>query len=517
MSRYNTRSKTLQSIQNRQNETNIFENLAVIVQGIEILDESEEYYSSSSNSNSSSSASSNSQIMATINKMSVWAKAGLDPTDSTFAKIYDAAIKFNDTDDDGKALKKFKLDGDRFEELRSLLVRRVNKMAMKKLMKVTQDGDEFQLIDQAQLVTEATMVAARNETWDSSKDPKTSDNQDDVNKIMDQRIKYHALGTWLLNALTTDAVHRLEHAKSQYIIEKDDEPYVHGPSLWWLIVADVKPNNDTLIQNAKERLNELNVKNFDFSVKDMLTEFDTIVVEIESRLKGSITEDERISALWKSLETMKEEKFSKIVFDEKRTYRNATAVNKLKCDELVRLFKREQTNMEADKIWNKPSDKDQKIIALTSILDSVVKSVNNAINTHTPSNPSDHSNPPNKRARKPKSVPSWKYENDNDLKECQRDDKTWYWCPKHNNPNEGKTGMWVRHTPEEHKQDFRFNPKDNSRDSKPGTASKDTTNTQDGSQPAVKVDTKMFQALKSGADIQVFLNRLSEHNKIDLN
>ena len=516
MSRYETRSKTLQSRQDQQNENNILKNLSVTVEGIEILDDSEESHSSSSESSNSSSASSISQIMATIHKMSVWAKAGLDPTDSTFAKIYDAAIKFNDTDDDGNSLKKFKLDGDRFEELRSLLVRRVNKMAMKKLMKVTQDGDDFQLIDQAQLVTEATMTAARNNIWDATKDPKTTDAQDVVNTIMDQRIKFHALGTWLLNALTTDAIHKLEHAKSQYIIEKDDEPYVHGPSLWWLIVADVKPNNDTLIQNAKERLNELNVKNFAFSVKDMLTEFDTIVVEIESRLKGSITEDERISALWRSLETMKEEKFSKIVFDEKRTYRNATAANKLKCDELVRLFKKEQTNMEADKIWNKPSDKDEKIIALTSILNSVVKSVNNAINSQTPSDPGDHSNPSNKKSKRNKSVPAWKYENDKDLKECQRDDKTWYWCPKHKNPNDDKTGMWVRHTPEEHKQDFRFNPKDSPHGSKPGTASKDS-DTQEASQPSVKVDKKMLQALKSGADIQVYLNRLSEHNRIDLN
>jgi hypothetical protein len=118
---------------------------------------------------------------------------------------------------------------------------------------------------------------------------------------MDQRIKYHALGTWLLNTLTTDAIHKLKHAKSQYLIKKDDKPYVHGPYLWWLNGADMKPNNDTLIQNAKERLNELDVKNFGFSVKDMLTEFDTLVVEVKSHLKGSITEDERISALWRCL------------------------------------------------------------------------------------------------------------------------------------------------------------------------------------------------------------------------
>jgi hypothetical protein len=157
-----TRSKTLLARQEQerlQHENNLFENLKVLVDRIEIKDESES--NNSSSSSSSSNSSTNQGIMSsTIHKMSSGAKTGLDPTNSTFAKIYDAKIKFNDTDDDGNALKKFELDGDHFEELRSLLARHVNKMAMRKLMKVKQDGDDFQLIYQAQLVTEATMVAA---------------------------------------------------------------------------------------------------------------------------------------------------------------------------------------------------------------------------------------------------------------------------------------------------------------------------------------------------------------------
>jgi hypothetical protein len=261
--------------------------------------------------------------MATINPMNVWSKSGLDLTDSTFAKIYESVTKFHEYDDNGDSLKKFKLNDDRFEELRGLVTRKVNKLAMRKLLKLTQGTEEFLLVDQAPLVTEETMIENRDSTWADEADPTTTMTQADVNNVMDKRIKCHAFGTWLQDSLTTEALTKLEYARSKFSIIKDDEPYLHGPILWWYIVTDIKPNNDTLIQNAKEELNSLDVKNFNFSVKEMLTQFDNIVVEITARLKGTITEDEHMTALWKCVETMPEEKFAKTVWDEKRSYQKS--------------------------------------------------------------------------------------------------------------------------------------------------------------------------------------------------
>lgn len=461
---------------------------------------------------------------STITPMNVWARSGLDLTDSTFSKIYYEALKFSETDDFGKPLKKFKLTSDRFEELRSILITKVNKMAMRKLMKVTQDSESYELLDQAPLVTETTLETHRDEIWADTKDPKTTDTQEKVNEIQDKRLKCHALGTWLEAALTKDGLHKLEHAKSKYTVYKDDEPYIHGPYLFWLIVEDIKPNNDTLIQNAKDKLNQLNVKNYGHSVKEMLTEFDNIVVEISSRLKGQISEDEKVSALWKCLATMSDEVFSKIVFDEKRTYRNAKAADKLSCDALIRLFRKEQTNMEADDIWNKPSAKDQQIVALTSILKSVVNNVNNAIASHSTNGgdgKGDHGNGNGrKRGAEPKKsgVPAWKYQRTGDETEMERDGKTWYWCTHHDNPNPGMQGMWVRHKETEHKDDFkppRYTKGQNgSNGNKNG--GKKTSNSGSGG-PTVKVDNKLFQALKSGADVQVFLNKLAQNNQTNLN
>ena len=459
----------------------------------------------------------------TLRPMNIWSKQGLDLSDSTFVKLYDSATKFSEKDDNGDALKKFKLsEPERFNELRNLLTAKVNKLAMKKLLKVTQGGEDFNLLDQAQLVTEGTMDGSRDAVWGASADPKTTHTQEAVDKISDVRIKSHAIGLWLEDALSSDALAKLEHCRPKYTIEKDGEPFIHGQFLWWLIVDEVKPNNDTLIQHAKDKLNSLDASKFDHSVKEMLTEFDNIAFDIVSKLKGNLSEDEKITALWKCLATMKEEKFSNIVFEEKRKYRNSTASVKTSCDEFIRLFKREQVNMEADKIWNKPSSKDQQIIALTSMLRSVVNNVNTSVanNSTNQSGGNSGGNPFSKtKSKKGQGTPPWKFENPDKKAECDRDGKHWWWCPKHYNPHEGVDGMWVRHKPEDHKNEFKPSRQasDGKENAKP-SGDDNRSYAEAASNPAVTVDDNMFQALKSGADIQVFLNRISANtNTTDLN
>ena len=457
----------------------------------------------------------------TIRPMNIWSSQGLDLSDSTFVKLYDSAIKFTEKDDNGEPIKKFKLSQpERFNELRNILTTKVNRLAMKTLLQVTQNSEDFNLLDQAQLVTEATMIGARDSIWAAGQDPKSTDTQEDVDKISDQRIKSNALGVWLENALSSDALAKLEHHRPKYTVEKSGELFISGQFLWWLVVDEVKPNNDTLVQHAKDRLNKLDVTKFDYSVREMLTEFDNISFEIESKLKGNLSEDEKMSALWKCLATMKEDKFASIVFEEKRKYRNSTAAVKTTSDEFIRLFKREQVNMEADNIWNKKSGKDQQIIALTSMLKNFVEYANNATSTSS-SGQSDNSSD-KKHEKRRRETPAWKFERNGSETECERDGKTWYWCPHHKNPNEGVEGMWGRHKAEDHKHGFRGNGNGNGNNGSTDSKSDDTTKPKDYKaavqQPSVKVDSKMFNALKSGADIQVFLNQIAaENNSTTLN
>ena len=435
----------------------------------------------------------------------VWSKSGLDLTDSAFSRIYQTEVTFSKKDDSGESLKKFELEPTRFEELCTLLIRKQNRMAMKKLLQVKENGVDLDLLDQPQLISKTTMITHRDTIWNSPVDL-TNDSQADVNLVYDQQLKCHALGSWILSSFTNRAIQKLECSKSDWSVEKNDEIFLHGPLLFWFFVDAVKPNNDTLVQNTKDKLGNLNVKDFDFSVRDMLVEFDNLCTEITVRLKGQITEDECISSLWRCLETMKDEHFSRIVSDEKRAYRRSPAANRKSNVELIELFKREQTDLEADGKWNCPN-KDQQILTLTSILQNVVRQVNNV----TTGNFGNPNNLPVKKSGR-SSIPEWKYLCEEGQTEIERDGKTYWWCDKHDNPVARENGMWARHKPEEHKDDFRQNRKN-----RPANAPTVSDNTASSDSSAtVQVDQNLFNALRSGADVQSFLNSL-EANEMNLN
>ena len=192
----------------------------------------------------------------------VWSKNGLDISDTAFSKVYQSELSFSEKDDSGESLKKFDLEPTRFEELRAILIRKQGRMAMKKLLRVTQNAIDLDLLDQPQLITKATMLAHKAAIWGAVYDVNT-DAQEDVNDIFDKQLKCHVLGSSILNGLSNRAEQKLESSRSEWSVEKDEEVYIHGPLLFWFIVDAVKPNNDTLVQSAKEKLNKLNVKDFE--------------------------------------------------------------------------------------------------------------------------------------------------------------------------------------------------------------------------------------------------------------
>ena len=454
--------------------------------------------------------------MAAAPIRNIWSKNGLDLTDSAFSKVYLSEIGFSQKDDKGETLQKFDLESERFEELRTILTVKQNRMAMKRLLKVQEGTQNLDLLDQPQLISKATMLAQRDAIWQAPVDL-ANDSQEDVNTVYDKQLKCHAFGIFLVNALSISALKKLESTKLEWSVTVNDEEYVHGPLLFWFFVDTVKPNNDTLVQQTKEKLGRLDVKDFDHSVRDMLIEFDNLVMEVEIRLKGQITEDEKVSALWRALETMKDEHFARIVTDEKRSYRRTPVANRKDNAELIALFKREQTDLEADGKWNKPN-KDSQILALTSILRSVVKQVNNVAsvrprfgnkNDSTSTDNNRKSGEPRKNERSP--TPPWKFQREDDATQLERDGKIYYWCDKHQNPNPGLTGMWTLHKPEDHKG------KNFSKDDRAIDASAKSSSTEsDSAHPSVQVDSRLLAALSTGADVTHFLDGL-DVNETELN
>ena len=466
--------------------------------------------------------------MATAPIRNIWSKNGLDLSDSAFSKIFQNESTFTEKDDQGDNLKKFELESNRFEELRTLLIQKQNRMALKKLLKVQEGGVDLEILEQPQLISKATMVTQRDTIWNAAVDL-VNDTQATVNTVFDKQLKCHAIGLWIVDALTNRAQQKLECSKSEWTVEKDDEIFIHGPLLFWFIVDAVKPNNDTLVQQTKEKLMQLKAKNFGHSVKEMLVEFENLCTEVEVRLKGQVTEDEKISALWKALESMQDEHFARVVSDEKRSYRREPVATRKTHSELIEVFKREQTDLEADGKWNKPN-KDQQILALTSVLQSVVKQVNN-VRTHGwngngngngtrnnngngNSNGNGNVNGRDRRTR----APAWKYKREDGQTTITKDGKQYWWCDKHTNPETGSKGMWVRHKPEDHKDNFFSKAASERNNELPGQSNTSSSPAPPNSSdtPSVQVDSRLFTALRSGADVQSYLDAL-QNNGTTLN
>ena len=107
-------------------------------------------------------------------------------------------------------------------------------MALKKLFNIAQGTDTFNLLDQPQLITKATIVAHCDAIWTVMVNL-ASDTQAHVNEVYDKQLKCHAFGQWLVDALSTRALQKLECSKSEWTFKKDDKIYilvVHGLS-WY--------------------------------------------------------------------------------------------------------------------------------------------------------------------------------------------------------------------------------------------------------------------------------------------
>ena len=177
---------------------------------------------------------------------------------------------------------------------------------------------------------------------------------------------------------------------------------------------------------------------------------------------------------------------------------------------MIELFKREQTDLEADGKWNKPNQK-QQILALTSMLQSVVKQVNN-VSTIENGGKTKTDKKTDDKVKDPKVppkyvVPDWKWKREDGQTTCTRDGKEYWWCDKHTNPSTGSKGMWARHKPENHTDDFipgqaKKTGRKKKKPKKEDASSSSTT---------VTVDKNLLNALKTGADVQSFLDQLQEN------
>ena len=373
-----------------------------------------------------------------------WAQLGLDLSNSTFSKLY--------LQEEKPIEEKYNLKSELWENFKRILLDKAVRCCLNSILTITNDDSkDCNIITEFSLLTEANVKAAQQDIWTAVK---TSNTEKFTQQ--DNRIKSQLLGTFLLESLTVAARKTIDRTKSKWTLTSDGETFRHGPSILWHIAQEVKPDNGHLIDQLKVKLRSLHVKEFGFSIKTLLTEFDSISEEIGD-LGGEYLEDEKQLDFWRATKTMEEKEWSRYVNDQHDQYRELPKSGRTKISDLITKFKKKQTNMENDQKWNKISASDAQILALTSLLlsksDDASNSNRRKRNNKKKSDDTSSPPPASPSAKdKPTFVyPEWRTTAPADGEDTTKevDGKTYHWCSKDHGRTKG--GLWGNHKEEDHK------------------------------------------------------------------
>ncbi len=211
-----------------------------------------------------------------------------------------------------------------------------------------------------------------------------------------------------------------------------------------IIIMLATINTRATIITIRIRLSSLDTKIHEFD--DNITSFNdyvkTQLAQLEAR--GQDTQDLLVN-LFKAYSTVEDNKFLAYIEQRENEYNDGTDIDPVALMDLA--HNKYATLVESGR-WKQQTADQKKIVALTA---QVAKFKKQALSHKTPKYNGNDDKKKKKgdiKKKKKKAIPKWKLENKNNLKSTTHNEKTYYWCPNH---NEGK-GMWTLHKPEDCEQ-----------------------------------------------------------------
>ena len=139
-------------------------------------------------------------------------------------------------------------------------------------------------MNQYTLLPAADVISAANAIW---RDFDAILDDDAKCIIHKQRIKRNMLGEYILSSLTDSAIRKLQNSNDEWKRLRDGKVCYDGPTIIFYLMMRIKHDNGHLIDDTKTKLTQLNVKNFNFRIINMLTEFINLINKI-GNLGGTI-------------------------------------------------------------------------------------------------------------------------------------------------------------------------------------------------------------------------------------
>jgi hypothetical protein len=381
--------------------------------------------------------------------LSKWGMRGLDLSDSGFSKLHDKESKF-----DSSKETQYNLEPEKFENYKQTLIQKVNRIhALNCMSAEGDDTNVYEILKEYTQLTRENIQTAAVERWPLT-DP-TFLNQDEADNFTDEQLKASTLGNWIHESLTEFAKRQLR-AEQEFIeySDADGNPYYDGPSYFYAIAELVDPDNGQLIETVRTQLRDLNVKDFGFSVIQMLAEFKNLQTRI-GELGGTYDVDDQFLDFWACLRTMQEKEFARYVRQERDAYRKLARSNRGRVETYMRDMCDKEVAMKADNEWNVMSAEDAMVMSLVNALEAVTKTERRAKKKASnesdkdKSKQSDKNDKETEKKRRDDRIPEWKKippkEGEPITKEV--DGKTYYWCTK---CRDGK-GQWALHKEEDHR------------------------------------------------------------------
>lgn len=257
--------------------------------------------------------------------------------------------------------------------------------------------------------------------------------------IFHSRVRINMIGLRIIGSLTTKGFDSLNINKSQYIwTDAQGQSYYDGCVILFLILQHCNPSTRVGVSDLKQTIRACTLPKFNHNVTEMTNKMIECRNEIQAR---KFTHDDMVLDLFAALLTSKNEEFCQMIRSEKTKWE--LGAEDITADTLVTMAVTKYNNLDRQKLWSKSSEKDEKIVALTTKLEDLEKKVKSG---KAGSSSGGGSGAGAGKASSYDKIAQWRLKKSFGDHIDSKDGKEWWWCTKH---QDGK-GLYVRHAPADH-------------------------------------------------------------------
>ena len=243
----------------------------------------------------------------------LWAKKGIDLYQATYQKAWQSAVKVDSSSSP------FNLEPELFPTWIQSLKDKSDRCCLSSIRNVSIAGNGEatatvrDVFTQFSLLSEEEMKAHSDSFFTpipAAVDGIAEDQATATRRIVqsDNIIKIDMLGEYIHASLTTSARAKFLNDRSKFKRTFEDETYYDGIFYCWLIANLVNPDNEHVVDSLKTKIQELNIKDFGWSIISLFTKFARLKDEI-TQLGGAYGDSDEIYEFWTAIGTMPEEEF----------------------------------------------------------------------------------------------------------------------------------------------------------------------------------------------------------------